>query len=122
MADGKLPEMLLGHWDTTHGAHLAREYARKTRDHLCNGKESDMGLAFDVAMLMRNDLNFEPILAAAKDRIRWLSVQLALSEISKAELLAALEAVTVNFTVASHPDQARLDAARAAITKATAEV
>lgn len=87
----KLPENLPGHWDTTHGAHLARDYVGKTREQLCNGKESDMGIAFDVAMLMRNDLNFEPVLTAAKDRIRWLSVQLAIAQQHQASLLAVLQ-------------------------------
>ncbi len=68
---------------------MAREYATKERHQLCGGQFTDMEVAFKTAMLMRGDMDFEPRLAMAKDRIRWLSVQLALAQMDRENLLLA---------------------------------
>lgn len=75
-----LPEKLAGHWETPDGAKMAAEYAGMKRDALSFGQYSDMMAATEISMLMRNSPVFEPTLAMAKDRIRWLSVQLFLAQ------------------------------------------
>lgn len=82
-----------GHWSTPDGLEMAREYADKDRARLCGGQFTDMEVAFKTAMLMRTDMDFEPRLSMAKDRIRWLSVQLAMANADKADLLAALQKI-----------------------------
>ena len=51
---------------------------------------TDFEVAYETAMIGRGDLNFEGKLGTAKDRIRWLSVQLAiaLTKLEAAERLA----------------------------------
>jgi hypothetical protein len=44
------------------------------------GSLTDMEVAFETAMISRNDLDIEAKLATARDRIRWLSVCLAAAE------------------------------------------
>ena len=56
---------------------MGEKYRAMTRQQLCGGHMSDFEVAYDTAMIMRNDLNHEARLSTAKDRIRWLSVQLA---------------------------------------------
>lgn len=77
-----IPDTLPGHWDSAAGAEMAREYAGMTRAQLCGGDLTDSNVAFRTAMLGRNQLDHEAVLTVAKDRIRWLSVQLALSQIA----------------------------------------
>lgn len=66
-----------GHWDTTEGCRLAEEYSTKTRADLCHGELSDFALANAVFMADRFDLDLIVWQTAAKERIRWLSAQLA---------------------------------------------
>jgi hypothetical protein len=75
----ELPALLAGHWETPDGRAMAAEYATQPRSRLCGGQFSDMEVAFKIAMLMRSDTDFEPRLAMAKDRIRWLSTHLAIA-------------------------------------------
>lgn len=84
-----LPCPLPGHWNATDGHAMAMEYALKTREQLCDGGSTDMLVAFEIASLRRDDPPgmFEPTLAAARDRIRWLSVHLAMATQEKAVLL-----------------------------------
>ncbi len=80
-----LPDKLPGHWMTAHGAEMAREYADKKRASLCGGDITDLQVA--------NDVYLHPSIMAltvAKDRIRWLSVQLALANMDKVQLANAL--------------------------------
>lgn len=56
---------------------MKRQYAEKRRAALAGGSETDLEVAFNTAMLMRDQLNHEAVLETARDRIRWLSVQLA---------------------------------------------
>lgn len=78
-ASGDVPDSLPGHWDTEGGREIAAEYATKTRADLCHGDLSDFLVANRVFMASRNDLDLINWQTAAKERIRWLSTQLALS-------------------------------------------
>ena len=63
---------------------------------LIGGNLTDDEVAYQTAMLSRNDLKFEAVLAVARDRIRWLSRALTASEQENARLrteLAAAEEV-----------------------------
>lgn len=85
-----IPDVLPGHWETDEGSGMAKVYAGKQRAELFGGAQSDMSVAFAIAMVCRSDENFEAVLASARDRIRWLSVQLALANASKDALLEQL--------------------------------
>lgn len=73
-----LPDTLPGHWMSVAGHEMAQRYAVMDRCELAGGDRTDMEAAYDTAMIMRSDLDHEARLSVAKDRIRWLSVQLAL--------------------------------------------
>lgn len=75
-----IPDVLPGHWTTPAGSIMAQEYAEKTRERLCGGQFTDMEVAARIALTTRGDLDHEARLQMAKDRIRWLSVQLAMAK------------------------------------------
>lgn len=80
VGDGwELPETLDGHWDTPGGRDMAQTYAGYSRANLLMGNLSDLALANAVFMAGRDDLDLIHYQTAAKERIRWLSVQLALA-------------------------------------------
>lgn len=114
----KLPDVLPGHWETDEGSGMAKHYLADypTRHRLCGGRHSDMAIARDIALLSRNDLNFEPVLSSAKDRIRWLSAQLAVSQAALARL-GSMEAFDVATANVSKEEKMRIDFARAHIIK-----
>lgn len=68
-----------GHWDTFQGAALARDYVSMVRTDLTHGSLSDFAIANEVFLSSRDDLNLIVWQTAAKERIRWLSVQLAIA-------------------------------------------
>jgi hypothetical protein len=74
----ELPDVLPGHWETAEGHEKAREYATMIRADLCMGGRTDLDLANAVFMAGRHDLDLIHYQTAAKERMRWLSVQLAL--------------------------------------------
>jgi hypothetical protein len=74
-----LPETLPGHWSTAEGRDMAVEYSGLGREHLAHGHQSDFELANSVFLVGRNDLGLIGLQTAAKERIRWLSVQLAIA-------------------------------------------
>lgn len=74
---GELPEKLVGHWDSADGAVLARAYLDRDRSTLCKSDTTDMALANAIFMAGRSDLDLMMWQTAAKERIRWLSAQLA---------------------------------------------
>lgn len=75
-----LPELAPGHWDTPASENkIVAEYADMTREQLCNGAMSDLALANRQFMASRTDLDLVGWQTAAKERIRWLSVQLAIA-------------------------------------------
>lgn len=74
-----LPEALPGHWDTEDGRDKASEYVAMPRDRLIRGELSDLALANRQFLAGRYDLDLVVWQTAAKERIRWLSVQLAIA-------------------------------------------
>tara|TARA_R110000868_G_scaffold118062_13_gene313367 strand:+ start:2986 stop:3555 length:570 start_codon:yes stop_codon:yes gene_type:complete len=75
----RLPGIAPGHWNTPDGLEMAQEYAGMDRAELTKGDFSDFALANAVFMASRGDLDLIVYQTAAKERIRWLSTQLALS-------------------------------------------
>jgi Lar family restriction alleviation protein len=69
----------IGHWETLEGESLAREYVAKSRADLCKGELSDFNLANQQYLAGRADHDLVVWQTAAKERIRWLSAQLALA-------------------------------------------
>jgi hypothetical protein len=58
---------------------MAATYVDKTRHQLIKGDLTDLAVANAVFMAGREDLDLMVWQTAAKDRIRWLSVQLAVA-------------------------------------------
>lgn len=75
----RLPIFLPGHWDTDEGREVALAYADTERSTLAKGDLSDLVIANGVFLADRTDLDLIGWQTAAKQRIRWLSVQLALA-------------------------------------------
>lgn len=73
--EGTMP----GHWSTAEGAEMANTYAGKRREDLAYGGKTDLELANAIFMVGRGDLELIGLQTAAKERIRWLSAQLALA-------------------------------------------
>ena len=74
---GALPASAPGHWDTPSGHEMASEYLSRRREQLMKGDLSDLALANRVFLASRTDLDLIVWQTAAKERIRWLSAQLA---------------------------------------------
>jgi hypothetical protein len=89
----ELPDALEGHWETSDGREMAQRYASQERSQLCHGDMPDMALANAIYMADRNDLDLIGWQTAAKERIRWLSAQLALA--TRAEATCTPEAAQV---------------------------
>lgn len=87
----ELPNILPGHWETSEGAVMARDTLQHspTRAQLAHGGVSDLALANAIYMANRNDSNLTGLQTAAKQRIRWLSAQLALVNQLQSNLLRA---------------------------------
>ena len=79
IAGAPFNEPVPGHWDTPEGTEKANEYAALTRDELCMGGLTDFQLANAQYLVGRHDLDLLAYQTAAKERIRWLSAQLALA-------------------------------------------
>ncbi len=65
-----------GHWETLDGREMARRYAAMERGRLGMADMTDFRLSNALYMVDHHDIGYQ---TAAKDRIRWLSVQLALA-------------------------------------------
>lgn len=76
---GHLPTQLEGHWQSEEGHSKALEYVTKKRSDLYKGEVPDLAVASAVYMANRCDLDLIHWQDAAKERIRWLSVQLAIT-------------------------------------------
>jgi hypothetical protein len=72
----ELPCVLPGHWTSPEGREMAGRYATMTRANLLMDDRSDLGLA-NALYLVSGEIAIQ---TAAKERMRWLSVQLALAE------------------------------------------
>jgi len=68
-----------GHWNTPEGTDKANEYAEMSRDDLAMGNMSDLELANAQYLVSRDSISLLSYQTAAKERIRWLSVQLAIA-------------------------------------------
>lgn len=69
-----------GHWDTDEGAEMANKYADMDRSDLGMGHLTDMAMANAIYMADRHSLDLIMLQTAAKERIRWLSAQLAIAK------------------------------------------
>lgn len=79
---GPLPPLstsVPGHWETPEGAEMARSYSGRSRTGLIMGGLTDFNLANAQFMEDRNSPMLLHFQTAAKERIRWLSVQLAIA-------------------------------------------
>lgn len=68
--------VVVGHWSDPDPA-MIEDYAGRSRGDLMHGGMTDFALANRQFMAGRSDLDLVAWQAAAKERIRWLSVQLA---------------------------------------------
>lgn len=89
-----LPDAMTGHWDTPEGRDFAVEYLAKDRASLCMGNLSDFHLANaqyleDISVGTVTFQSAIGIQTAAKERIRWLSAQLAAANVELASLRQA---------------------------------
>lgn len=73
----ELPDTLPGHWRGVEGREMAERCLTEKREELTYGHLTDMELANGVFMASRHDLDLIHWQTAAKERIRWLSAQLA---------------------------------------------
>lgn len=78
MAD--LPDSLPGHWDSSDGKAIAEEYLTLDRSDLAMPELSDLHLANAQFLVSRGSLELIHYQTAAKERIRWLSAQLAATQ------------------------------------------
>lgn len=76
----EVPETAAGHWDTAEGREMAIEYADKPKSWLIMSEVSDFALANAQYLVGRDSLELIHYQTAAKERIRWLSVRLAIAE------------------------------------------
>lgn len=88
-----LPVEMPGHWDTPEGHEMASRYLGQSRSELCNGDMSDLALANRMYMAGRNYLDLIGWQTAAKERIRWLSAQLAAARAAPPPAREATEAM-----------------------------
>lgn len=80
-----------GHWETLDGREMARRYAAMERGQLGMADMTDFRLSNAVYMADRHDIELIAYQTAAKDRIRWLSVQLALAKAANAPTAPAID-------------------------------
>jgi hypothetical protein len=85
--------VLPGHWTTPEGREKAVEYATMRRADLTHGDKPDLAMANAVYLVDRYSLDLLPMQTAAKERIRWLSVQLAIANQKLAASPALYEAL-----------------------------
>lgn len=73
----KFEHPVTGHWDSAEGAAKATEQLSTTREQLGFANMTDFHLANAVFLADRHSLDLIAYQTAAKERIRWLSAQLA---------------------------------------------
>ena len=76
----KFTKPIPGHWSTDEGTEMANRYLEVPRERLALGQQTDLELANAIFMVGRGDLELIGLQTAAKERIRWLSAQLARAE------------------------------------------
>ncbi len=85
-------EVKAGHWSTPEGAEIAAKYMGLSRDDISCPQMTDFELANAIFMADRGSLELIGLQTAAKERIRWLSAQLADTEERVKELEGAIPA------------------------------
>lgn len=85
--EAQLPDVAAGHWSSAAGLQMAVGYATKTRADLGMHDVPDLALA-NALYLASGEIAIQ---TAAKERMRWLSVQLVLSEARATSLEAELK-------------------------------
>ena len=88
-----LPDVAPHHWDSPEGREMAAEYSTLLRNQLGHSALSDFALANAVFLVGRDDLRLINFQTSAKERIRWLSVQLVIAKALNDDLVTALEAI-----------------------------
>ena len=88
-----LPDVAPHHWDSPEGREMAAEYSTLLRNQLGHSALSDFALANAVFLVGRDDLRLINFQTSAKERIRWLSVQLVIAKALNDDLIDAVEAV-----------------------------
>lgn len=73
-------EPVAGHWTTDEGTEMANRYAEMDRADLGMGHLTDLEMANAIYMADRRSLDLIMLQTAAKERIRWLSAQLAIAK------------------------------------------
>jgi len=81
MTKTQLPDVLQGHWTTPSGHDMAERVADLKRHEIGFWDATDFDLAHRCGMADGRTIADTAVLLAAKDRIRWLSVQLALANL-----------------------------------------
>ncbi len=88
-----LPDVAPHHWDSPEGREMAAEYSTLLRNQLGHSALSDFALANAVFLVGRDDLRLINFQTSAKERIRWLSVQLVIAKALNDDLVTALEEI-----------------------------
>jgi hypothetical protein len=96
----KFEKVIPGHWDTDEGTEMANRSLGETRPELMMGELSDLALANAQFLVSRNSLELIHYQTAAKERIRFLSAQLAranmlLEEVHQACLVGDDDGISV---------------------------
>lgn len=76
----EFPDVLSGHYSTPDGREMLARYTGLTREQLSGADRTDTEIAFMCGMASGADIESTTTLHLAKDRIRWLSAQLALQQ------------------------------------------
>ncbi len=107
-----LPDVLSGQWTTPEGRQMAQRCLAETRDQLSMASVSDMELANRIFLADRCSLEMIGLQAAAKERIRWLSAQLAYRNGMVADVNAAIEPVRHWYETIDHQIRYVVDVVR----------
>ena len=94
-----LPDVAPHHWDSPEGREMAAEYSVLLRNQLGHSALSDFALANAVFLVGRDDFRLINFQTSAKDRIRWLSVQLVIAKALNDDLVKALEVTVAELKV-----------------------
>lgn len=88
-----LPLTVPHHWDSPEGREIAVEYSTLLRNQIGHSALSDFALANAVFLVGRDDLRLINFQTSAKERIRWLSVQLAIANAENERLKRSCEGI-----------------------------
>lgn len=97
----ELPEKLPHHWETDSGFKLAVQYSKQDRISLYKGYMSDTDLVLNLEKSIKSDTEFMMYQIAIKERIRWLSVHLAMEQINCSKLLEKLNFPDISYEISN---------------------